>query len=161
VESVKPHGTEKKNNFLKGDGMKLNKKGFTLVEIMIVLGVVVLIIGVVLFAGRRVQTAARITAAAQQIQQTYGAGQTWVGNGRTAYTGISLATLQGIGYIPKAFSSPWGGAYAVAVNSADVSRMDITATNIPSKDVHDRIAVKLGEILLANSYVSGTSSFTF
>lgn len=141
----------------------LSKKGFTLVELMIVLGVIALLLSIILLSARGTQTAAKITGTAKEIQQVYGACQTWIGNGRTSYTGISLATLQSVGYIPATFSSPWAGAFTVSVNASDSSRVDISVAAVPNQSIHTEMASALGQNLFANSYnvSTATSTFTF
>lgn len=141
--------------------VNLSKKGFTLVELMIVLGVIALLLGVILLSARGTQTAAKITGTTTEIQQIYGACQTWIGNGRTSYTGLTIATLQGIGYIPATLKSPWAGTFTVAVNGTDSSRVNISLTAVPSEPVHGEIAAALGQNLFSNSYNASTSTSTF
>ncbi|MBP8961227.1 type II secretion system protein, partial [Patescibacteria group bacterium] len=93
------------------------KKGFTLVELMAVIGVIGVLMAVVLVGASSSRKTANISTTAQQIQLIYSACQSWLGNGRVNYTGITLAKLQSAGYLPTTLNSPYGGAYTVAPNT--------------------------------------------
>jgi prepilin-type N-terminal cleavage/methylation domain-containing protein len=143
--------------------MRKNKKGFTLVELLAVIGIVGVILGVVLVGSSSARNTARISTTAQQIQLIYGACQSWLGNGRVNYTGISLTNLQNAGYLPSNLVNPWGGTYTVSANSSNSNQVDIQTTQIPSQNIHNEIVSALGNILSGNSYTSSskTSTFTF
>jgi len=143
--------------------MRKNKKGFTLVELLAVIGIVGVILGVVLVGSSSARTTAKISTTVQQIQLIYGACQSWVGNGRVNYTGISLTTLQNAGYLPSNLLNPWGGTYTVSVNGSNSNRVDIQTTQIPNQETHNEIASALSSIKSSDSYTasSKTSTFTF
>ncbi len=139
-----------------------SKKGFTLVELMAVIGVMGLLMAVVLIGASSSRKTANISTTAQQVQLIYSACQSWLGNGRTNYTGITLTALQNAGYLPSTLNNPYGGTYTVAPNT-DTTKVDVSATKIPDQATHDEIASALSSITLANSYTttSKTSKFTF
>ncbi|HRR95397.1 MAG TPA: type II secretion system protein [Candidatus Ratteibacteria bacterium] len=140
-----------------------SKKGFTLVELMAVIGVIGVLMAVVLVGASSSRKTANISTTAQQIQLIYSACQSWLGNGRTAYTGISLNALQAAGYLPATLNNPYGGTYTVAVNATDATQVDVSPTKIPDQATHDEIASALSSITKSAAYTasSKTSKFTF
>jgi len=141
---------------------KIGKKGFTLVELMAVIGVIGVLMAAVLVGASSAKNTARISSTAQQIQLIYSACQSWLGNGRTNYTGISITALQNAGYL-NPITNPYGGTYTVSQNASDSSRVDISTTGIPNSDVHGEIASALSSVLQSESYTSTgkKSTFTF
>jgi len=141
--------------------MMKKKGGFTLVELLAVIGVVGVILAVVLVGSSSARNTAKISTTAQQIQLIYGACQSWLGNGRTNYSGISLSTLQDAGYLPSTLNNPFGGTYSVSANATNNTQVDIQATQIPNNNIHQEIASALGNVLSANSYNASTKTSTF
>ena len=139
------------------------KKGFTLVEMLAVMGVIGVLLAVVLIASRGARQASKISTTAQQVQFIYSACQSWLGNGRTDYSGISLEVLQRAGYLPNNLRNPFGGTYSVSANATDNTRVDIVVTNIPDQYVHNEIASALDDLLYSRNYNASQkrSTFTF
>ena len=134
--------------------------GFTLVELIAVIGIVGVLLAVILLGAKSARNTSKISATTQQIQMIYSACQAWLGNGRVNYTAISMTALTNPGFLPATLTNPWGQPYTVAPGS-DVSTVVITTSNIPDQYTHDEIAAALGTILVANSWSNGTSSFIF
>ena len=148
---------------MKNEVSRRSKKGFTLIELMAVIGVMGLLMAVVLIGASSSRKTAQISTTAQQIQLIYSACHAWVGNGRVNYTGITLPGLQNAGYLPTTLNSPYGGTYTVAVNATDATQVDVSITKIPDQATHDEIASALSSITKSATYTtsSKTSKFSF
>lgn len=112
------------------------QKGFTLVELVIVLGIVV--VGVIAILGRQ-----NSTNQASRVMTESGNLQTIVGKvnasfaGRASYAGLSTAFLLDQGAFPTSMVNGtnvvnvWNGAVTVASGTGDTS-FDITTASVPT-----------------------------
>lgn len=135
--------------------MRKRNKGFTLLEIMIVLGIMGVILAILLPA-MSMRKSANIQSTAQTINSLYTAACTWLSHGRTNYTGITLAQLTAEGLVPAGFTGTtvYGGVFTVAP-AADAESVVITASAVPAA-----AGAAIVNILLSNAttatYAAGT-----
>lgn len=113
------------------------QRGWTLLEIVITLGIACLLMTFVVMAATGVYTTARITSAQESVNQMYAAALScWVARGKTSYTGISIEELVNDGCLPSSFTgngnNPWGGDFSISVNASDPSKVDISLTGVPN-----------------------------
>ena len=137
-----------------------SKKGFTLIELMAVIGVMGLLMAVVLIGASSSRKTAQISTTAQQIQLIYSACQAWLGNGRVNYTGISLDTLQQAGYLPSSLLNPYGGTYEVKPHSGDAAKLDIEVANVPDSGTWAEISSAVSNLFTAGAYSQTKSVLT-
>ncbi|TRZ49847.1 type II secretion system protein [bacterium] len=136
--------------------------GFTLIELVLVISIVALLIMAVgLTSG--VRENAKVHSAAESVKTLRTAAESYIAAGNMTYTGITVAGLQTLGYLPAAFSAigsnPWGGNYAIAPNT-DANKVDISLTGVSSF-----AAVRLSALFVnsaaATNYASNTWTITF
>lgn len=114
-----------------------NEKGMTILEVAVVLGVLGLLAAFVIQSSQGVFTSAKISSAQESISQLYSAALAcWAARGKTDFTGISVQELVNNNCLPASFTgvdaNPWGGAYTVAANGTNSSRLDISLGKVPS-----------------------------
>lgn len=115
-----------------GSSMKKRNRGFTLLEIMLVLGIMGVILAI-LMPAMSVRRAANVTATAQTINSLQTAACTWLSQGRTNYTGITVQALRDSALVPAGFdgSNVYGGTFTVGPVATDASMLQITSTSVP------------------------------
>ena len=139
------------------------KSGFTLIELVLVISIVaILIMAVGLTSG--VRENAKVHSAAESVKALRAAAESYIAAGNMTYAGISVSGLQTLGFLPASFSAtgsnPWGGNYAVAANSADTGKVDITLTSVTDASA-TRLSTLFANSAAATNYSSGTWIVTF
>ena len=114
--------------------MKMNNKGFSLVELAIALGLVAVLVSVVT-AGGGMMTKSRTHREMVAVDSLRIAAQNYLSSKKLTYSGISVAELKTSGLLPSSFdpsgSNAYGGDYMVSVNANDNTRVDIVLANVP------------------------------
>jgi type IV pilus assembly protein PilA len=113
-----------------------NEKGFTIIELTIVMIVIAAILSAVLFAGQSTANTSRVTSALASVKALQTAAVAYFNNNGGSYSGLSLSTLASNSYLPANFttgtnSNPWNGSISVTPDT-NASYFDITFTNVPS-----------------------------
>jgi prepilin-type N-terminal cleavage/methylation domain-containing protein len=140
---------------------KETKRGFTLVELIAVIGIAGILLAIILLGAAGARKASEISATSREVQTIYSACQAWLGDGRTNYANISLTDLQTAGLLPaNTINNSWGGTYSVAPG-ADDSQVTISTTDVPDQNTYTEIQSSLGAILVSSNFGGGTASFTF
>jgi len=140
-----------------------NRGGFTLIELVLVISIIALLIMAVgLTSG--VRENAKVHSAAESVKALRTAAESYIAAGNMTYTGITISGLQTLGYLPAAFSAtgsnPWGGNYAIAPNSADASKVDISLSGVTAFGAA-RLSALFVNSAAATSYASNTWTITF
>lgn len=101
-------------------------KGFTLIEMMLVVGIISMLLYMGLGYMQQRTRAAIIDRTAIQMQQILNAGLSYyVNNGQWP---ADLATLQTDNYLPAAMNGPYGSAYTAAVDVNNAGIFTVTLT---------------------------------
>lgn len=138
-------------------------KGFTLIELVMVIGIIALLIMAVGITSG-VRENAKVHSAADSVRSLRTAAESYIAAGNMTYTGIGIDGLKTAGFLSSTFSetgsNPWGGDFAVAVNSEDASKVDVSLTSV------NTVAAARLSALFANSaestgYTSETWTVTF
>ncbi len=128
--------------------MKMNRKGFSLVELAIALGLVSVLVGIVAAGGGMI-TKTRVQREAEAVDNLRLAAQNYLSSSNLTYAGISVAALKTAGLLPASFdpaaSNAFGGDYAVVANSSDNTKVDITLAGIPAAASTELVAAFRGK----------------
>jgi len=126
---------------MKNTSQKINKEGFTILELIAVMAVITVILGAVLAAVIGAMNQGKVTSTLSSIKAIQTAAVNFYnGNGGTyASTGtyglpLSLANMATENMLPGNVASgtnAWGGTITVAPD-ANSSYFDITLTNVPA-----------------------------
>jgi prepilin-type N-terminal cleavage/methylation domain-containing protein len=113
-----------------------NKRGFTIIELTVVMIVIAAILSAILFSGQSTANAGRVTSALASVKALQTAAIAYFNNNGGSYSGLSLSNLASSSYLPANFttgtnSNPWNGNITVAPDT-NAAYFDITFTNVPS-----------------------------
>ena len=112
----------------------INNKGFSLIELSIAIVILGILVGAVV-VGSGLGTKAKIQHEVDTMNTIIVAARNYLNASQTTYTGIGIAGLQTSNYLPSTFNATtgnsWGGAYTVAVNGTDATKVDISVVGIP------------------------------
>jgi len=112
------------------------RKGFTLIEIAVVVAVLAIFLLILITKGSGVRDVARAQAAAESVKSLQVASENYIAKGRMNYTGISMAALKTASLLPNSFNAtagnPWGGDYSISPNAGDATKVDIGMTSVPN-----------------------------
>lgn len=138
---------------MKSARQKLNKKGFTIVEMIIVMVIIGVILSAVISVGQGATNNSRITSTGATIEAIETAAVNYYNANGGTYTGgtlgtISLANLAANGMLPAniAGTDAWGGAITVDPD-ANANYFDITLAGIPSSTVSTAITSAVSNII--------------
>ncbi|MBF0593710.1 MAG: type II secretion system protein [Candidatus Omnitrophica bacterium] len=114
--------------------MKLNNRGFSLVELAIALGLVALLVSVV-SAGSGMMAKSRTHREMEAVNVIFTAAQNYLSAQNLTYSGISFDDLKTKGFLPQNFdpvkTNSFGGDYKISENTGDSTKVDIALGNIP------------------------------
>ena len=112
------------------------KKGFTLVEIMVVVGIIGLILSMAIpnFINARKKTRAKVCI--NNLHQIHGAKQQWALDTEAAGTETPASTVLAADYLESWPSCPAGGTYTMN-NVSTVPTCDFDASADPAWGKHD------------------------
>lgn len=99
--------------------IKMNRKGFTLVEIMIVVAIIGLLAAIAIPNFVKARDTARKNACIANLKQMQGAIQVWAIDGNKVGTDTVLMTNIAPDYIKKEPKCPSGGTYTLTTVDAD------------------------------------------
>jgi type II secretory pathway pseudopilin PulG len=138
-----------------------SQKGYTLWEFAMTMALILLLTMAVFQVWQSVSASRKVTSSFSDIQTILKASLDWKA-GKTSYSGISMSQLDNLGLLPTSLgngnqANPWGGNYSVAASSSNMSKVDITLTNIPSK-MALQLQDKLSSITEDSSDVSVSGS---
>jgi competence protein ComGC len=140
-----------------------NKKGFTIIELIIALVIISVILLVVVPVGQKATDNSRITNAMASIKAIQTAAVGWSNDNGGQYTGITFTNLTQ-GYLPAQFTAmstnPWNGNYSVNVNTNDSTMFDIALTNVPSTSATKLTTAMSKLSALAPSYTASSQTWT-
>lgn len=112
----------------------MNKKGFSLVELAIALGLIGILVSVVT-AGGGMLAKTRIHRETAAVDGLRIAAQNYLTSRNLTYNGVSIAALKSNGLLPSNFdparANSFGGDYVVAANADDNTKVDISVLNVP------------------------------
>ncbi len=121
--------------------MRINRlsrsnKGFSLIEIAIGVVLLGILVSSVLVGGG-MQTKMKVQHESDTVTTLVTAAHNYLSASQTTFTGVSMATLQAATYVPASFNAvngnSWGGAYSVAANAADSTKVDISIVGVPDQ----------------------------
>ncbi len=111
-----------------------SNKGFSLIELSIAIVILGILVGAVV-VGSGLSTKAKIQHETDTMNTLVVAARNYLNASQTTYTGVGIAGLQTSNYLPSTFNATtgnsWGGAYTVAVNGTDATKVDISVVGIP------------------------------
>jgi prepilin-type N-terminal cleavage/methylation domain-containing protein len=114
----------------------MNRKGFSLMELAITVGLMAVMAGVVA-AGGGMMDKCRLQREIEAVRNLQVAGQNYLSMKNLNYAGVSIEALKTEGLLPASFdpvkANSFGGDYAVGANSDDNTRIDIALTNVPER----------------------------
>ena len=151
---------------MKTMGSSKNRKGFTIIEMVIAMVIITVILLVVVPLGQAAMDNSRLSNAIASIKAIQTAAVEWENDNGGTYSGISFANLaaptSGTAYLPAQFSATstnaWNGDYVIAADSSNNEQLDITLTNVPSV-VQSKLTAALTKIaVVAPSYTAATTS---
>ncbi len=118
---------------MKNTCQKTNNKGFTMIEMIVVMLVIAVILGAVLPALIGASNNSRVASAAGTIRSLQTAATNYYNSNGGSYTGLSMATLASGNYLPAGVTGTdsWNGTITVAPD-ANASWFDITLTAVPT-----------------------------
>lgn len=122
------------NSFLSSRNKMKKSKGFTIIELLIVVGIVGIFAGLVYLRSTNAGDAARAQQIQDDINQIMGAAKNWKGI-RVNYAGITFAQLTGQTFLRADWGNgvgvnPEGGNYTVA---AAGQTLVVTATGLQAE----------------------------
>jgi prepilin-type N-terminal cleavage/methylation domain-containing protein len=118
-----------------------NKKGFTIIEMVIAMAIITVILLVVVPLGQAAIDNSRIANAIASVKAIQTAAVEWANDNGGVYTGITFGGLTGAtagttAYLPAQFSAtstnPWNGDYVVAVDPNNSEMVDVSLTAVPA-----------------------------
>jgi len=140
-----------------------NQKGFTLLELIVVMIIIIVIASQVLASFKGASANGRIAAAMNSIKSIQTASMNYFNNNGGNFTGISVSSLVSGNYLPGAFtgtgSNPWGGNYTIAVNGNNNTQFNLTMTNVSQTDA-TTLNSNLQNSAQAVNYVASSSTWT-
>ena len=139
--------------------LRRNERGFTLIELMLVIGAIAVLLGV-LIAGAGVLNTSKMARAEQDIQTLISAGQAYQAlQPAPTYAGISFAQLQTLALLPANASAdnPWGNPYTV---SGDAAALTIT-TDVGDATRCATLSARLAGRASSAACATGTLTVTF
>jgi len=111
-----------------------NKKGFSLIELAIAVVLLGILVGAVVVGGG-MTTKMKIQHETDTVNTLVVASRNYLSASQTTYTGVGIAGLQTSNYLPGTFNATtgnsWGGAYTVAANGTDATKLDVSVVGIP------------------------------
>jgi len=114
------------------------KKGFTLLELIVVMVIITIIASGVIASFKGASDNARVATALNSIKSIQTAAMGYFNGNGGSCSGISIANLVSGNYLPASFSgsntNPWNGNYTVAVNANDATKFDLSMSNISAND---------------------------
>ena len=121
----------------RGKIMRLGNKGFSMLEILLVLTVIVALIGSIAFAGNGLTNSGNVTQTLNSLSTIQQALTLYRSDNGASCTGVTVASLTASGkYLPAGFTGTgtngFGGDYSVAANGTDSTLCDVTLTKVPA-----------------------------
>lgn len=139
------------------------QSGFTLIELALSISIIALLVMAVQTASG-LRENAKVHTAAQSIRTLRAAAESYIAAGSMTFTGMTMDGLKTAGFLPSGFtatgSNPWGGNYAIAPNTADATKVDISLTSVASSAA-TRLSALFANSASATSVTSGTWTATF
>ncbi len=124
------------------------ERGFTLIELSIVMLIAGLLLAVIIMGTRGAKESANTTACAEDIKTLYTAANLWLNHGYTDYADISVANLKSADLLPSGFTTNnWGGTYTIGPKTSDNTKVEIVAPSVP-----DNPGASLVRIFSSGSY---------
>jgi len=140
-----------------------NKKGFTLLELVVVMVIITIIASQVIASFKGAADNGRVAAALNSIKAIQTAAMSYFNSNGGSCTGISVASLVSGNYLPGTFTgtnaNPWGGNYTIAVNANNNTQFNLTMTNISQADA-TLLNNDLQNSAQAVNYVASSTTWT-
>ncbi len=134
---------------------KNKNKGFTVLELVVVISIIGILAIVIMASTKGKETATKIQATANEVAMIYKACQDWrLLKGQANFTGISLAELVN-NNLWQNKPNPIGTNYTIAVSPTDTTKVRIT---IPVGSLTTNQQNQLVSVLQARGFNSATLS---
>ena len=150
-------------NFLKG---RKTEKGFTLVEFLVVLGLIFVLVAVIAMAAYKSTQRTRVSRVKSEVMSISAAAETWGANKALRFSGVNMDQLKGSDQLSEDlvtnnYTNPWGGAYTIdnsGPHNVNGSTYTVTIAGIPTDQIAQDVADTLRPMSLdqANSVADGT-----
>ena len=126
-------------NFLKG---RKTEKGFTLVEFLVVLGLIFVLVAVIAMAAYKSTQRTRVSRAKSEVMTIVAAAEDWGGNKAKKFNGITMKKLADSGLLSSdlaktKYLNPWGGKYDINPSGASDTTFTITINGMPTQQAVD------------------------
>lgn len=131
------------NSFLKN---RKSEKGFTLVEFLVVLGLIFVLVAVISMAAYKSTQRSRVSRCKDEVATIVAAAEDWGGNKTNQFANISMKDLANSGLLSKdlvdtSFQNPWGGHYAITSGggkgAVGNTTFTITVDGVPNQQAQD------------------------
>jgi type II secretory pathway pseudopilin PulG len=126
-------------NFLK---KRKGERGFTLVEFLVVLGLIFVLVAVLAMAAYKSTQRTRVSRAKSEVMTVVAAAEDWGGNKAKKFSGISMKQLADSGLLSSdlantKYLNPWGGKYSIKASGTGNTTFTITVDGVPTQQALD------------------------
>lgn len=132
------------NNFLK---KRKSEQGFTLVEFLVVLGLIFVLVAVIAMAAYKSTQRTRISKVKSEVMSIVAAAQSWASNKPTMFKNMTFKDLENSDLVSKDlvnsnYQDPWGGAYELTP-AGNGGSFTVTINGVPNKSIAQDLADNL------------------
>jgi prepilin-type N-terminal cleavage/methylation domain-containing protein len=115
----------------------MNNKGFSMLEVLLVLTVVATLIGSIAFAGNGLTNSGNVTQTLSSLGSIQQALTLYRSDNGPSCTGVTMTSLTASGkYLPAGFSGTgsngFGGDLTISANGTDSTLCDVTMSKVPA-----------------------------
>lgn len=115
----------------------MGSKGFSMLEVLLVMTVIVALIGSIAFAGNGLTNSGNVTQTLNSLSSIQQALALYRSDNGASCSGVTIASLTASGkYLPAGFTGTgtngFGGDFSIAANGTDSTLCDVTLTKVPA-----------------------------
>jgi type II secretory pathway pseudopilin PulG len=141
-----------------------SNKGFSMLEVLLVLTVVVTLIGSIAFAGNGLTNSGNVTQTLNSLSSIQQALALYRSDNGASCTGVTVASLTAAGkYLPAGFTGTgtngFGGDFSIAANGADSTLCDVTLTKVPGVAQTKMDSAMKKQSIIAPVYTATTQTY--